>query len=172
MRKQNTVFRLAPEQRRVKKKKKGKGKAKLAEFLPSCDRQKAFSSFLSFPASSCTSSEYFEIPPHLSSGEAEHLLGDGVIFRLEKQELCWEGIYGFCLRRWSPWSWEDGAFLGSKPSFVLQLLGNGLMSVGSGQYLYQCILYAILNMMGSYPGDFFASINTHTHTQLFTHPFD
>ena len=46
---------------------------------------------------------------------------------------------------------EDGAFLGSKPSFVLQLLGNGLMSVGSGQYLYQCILYAMLNMMGSYP---------------------
>ena len=89
MRKQNTVFRLAPEQRRVKKKKKkGKGKAKLPEFLHSCDRQKVFSSFLSFPTSSCTSSEYFEIPPHLSSGEAEHLLGDRVIFRLEMQELC------------------------------------------------------------------------------------
>lgn len=87
MRKQNTVFRLAPEQRRVKKK-KGKGKAKLPEFLHSCDRQKAFSSFLPFPTSSCTSSEYSEIPPHLSSGEAEHLLGDRVIFRLEKQELC------------------------------------------------------------------------------------
>ena len=64
---------------------------------------------------------------------------------------------------------EDGAFLGSKPSFVLQLLGNGLMSVGSGQYLYQCILYAMLNMIGSYPGDFFASINTYTHTHTHTH---
>lgn len=69
---------------------------------------------------------------------------------------------------------EEGAFLGSKPRFVLQLLGNGLMSVGSGQYLYQCILYATLNMMWSYPVDSFASIHTHihTHTQLFTHPFD
>ena len=165
MRKQNTVFRLAPEQRRVKK---ARGRQSYQNFFTLVTERKLFLPSFPFP---------LQVVHH------RNILRSQVIYHLEKLITClviglfsdWRGRS--CARREYVASvleavprgpGEEGTFLGSKPRSVLQLLGNGLMSVGSGQYLYKCILYAMLNTMWSYPVDSFASIHTHIHTYTHT----